>query len=257
MKKVTATGKTVEDAIQSALRELQTTRDMVTYRVLEEPSKGFFGLIGARDAKVEVILQEKLEKNEVSGVLEESSVNEPVPEPEKIAISSLEENVEEAEETPEMPREAVRVDAIRRGKAFLEEVLATMGLHVQVEQIEEDGKVIFNLKGQGLGLVIGRRGQTLDSLQYLVNVVTNRHMDKRVRIVLDAGDYREKRKGALEQLADRMARQVAKTRKPVRLEPMNPAERKMIHSRLQNHPQVETFSEGTEPYRRVVITLKK
>lgn len=252
MKKVTATGKTVEEAIQSALQQLQATRDMVTYHILEEPSKGFFGLIGVRDAKVEVILQEQPKENESASAVtaEESSVSEPVPEPEA-TVSFLD------EESAEAPKQATKVDAIRQGKAFLEEVLTTMGLKVEVEEQKQDDNPVFNIKGSGLGLIIGRRGQTLDSLQYLVNVVANRHADKRVRIVLDAENYREKRKEALEQLADRMAGQAAKTRKPVRLEPMNPAERKIIHSRLQKHPKVETFSEGTEPYRRVVIALKR
>lgn len=252
MKKVTATGKTVEDAIQSALQQLQATRDMVTYHVLEEPSKGFFGLIGVRNAKVEVILQDKPADNEDMAVVQESSASEPVPEPELATAVSLPE-----EETEDLLIRAAKVDAIRQGKAFLEEVLATMGLDIEVEEQTQDGNPVFIIKGSGLGLIIGRRGQTLDSLQYLVNVVANRHADKRVRIVLDAENYRAKRKEALGQLADRMASQVARTRKPVRLEPMNPAERKVIHSRLQKHPKVETFSEGTEPYRRVVIAIKK
>jgi spoIIIJ-associated protein len=255
VRKVTATGKTVEDAIHSALVQLQATRDMVTYRVLEEPSKGFFGLIGVRDAKVEVILQEPPEEKqeeEVSLVTEESSASEPVPEPET-AVSFL----EDKEVKEESQQKMTKIDAIQQGKAFLEEVLATMGLQVEVEEQKQDGNPLFIIKGNGLGLIIGRRGQTLDSLQYLVNVVANRYAEKRVRILLDAENYREKRKEALAQLAERMANQVVKTRKPVRLEPMNPAERKLIHSQLQKHPKVETFSEGTEPYRRVVIALKK
>ncbi|MBN6187296.1 protein jag [Aneurinibacillus sp. BA2021] len=252
MKKVTATGKTVEDAIQSALQELDATREMVTYRVLEEPSKGFLGLIGVRDAKVEVILEETAAEAESCAVAQELSASEPVPEPEHLPLSSFVQ-----EEAGEEPKTVTRVDAIQQGKAFLEEVLSTMGIEAEIEEQRKDGNPLFIIKGSGLGLIIGRRGQTLDSLQYLVNVVANRHADKRMRIVLDAENYREKRKEALEQLADRMANQVVKSRKPIRLEPMNPAERKIIHSRLQKHPKVETFSEGAEPYRRVVITVKK
>jgi spoIIIJ-associated protein len=252
VKKVTATGKTVEDAIHSALQQLQAPRDMIEYRVIEEPSKGFFGLIGVRDAKVEVTLQEPPEEDKGAIVLEESSVIEPVPEPET-AVSFPEEEQEEVVHK----QVAIKLDAVKQGKAFLEEVLATMGLDAEVEEQTKDGNPTFIIKGQGLGLIIGRRGQTLDSLQYLVNVVANRHADKRMRILLDAENYREKRKEALEQLADKMANQVIKSRKAVRLEPMNPAERKIIHSRLQKHAKVETYSEGTEPYRRVVISLKK
>lgn len=252
MKKVTATGKTVEDAIQSALQELRVAREMVTYRVLEEPSKGFLGLIGVRDARVEVILEEKAAEVESPAVAQELSVSEPVPEPEhQPLVSSAQEEVEEESKV------ATQVNATQQGKAFLEEVLSTMGIDAEVEEQKKDGNPLFIIKGRGLGLIIGRRGQTLDSLQYLVNVVANRHADKRMRIVLDAENYREKRKEALEQLADRIANQVVKSRKPIRLEPMNPAERKIIHSRLQKHPKVETFSEGSEPYRRVVIAWKK
>jgi spoIIIJ-associated protein len=248
--RVTATGKTVEDAVRAGLQQLKATREQVTYRVLEEPSRGFLGFIGTREAKVEVVLQEQNEEVLVSAS-EVSSSEPPVDEILTEVILPSEE-----EDKPEAKRQTEQ-EAVKQGKSFLEEVLSTMGLNAEVEETKFSGNPGFIIKGKGLGLIIGRRGQTLDSLQYLVNIVANRYAEKRVRIVLDAENYRQKRKESLEQLAERMAAQAVRTNKPVRLEPMNPAERKIIHSYLQKRSKVETMSEGSEPYRRVVISPKK
>ncbi|BAU26274.1 spoIIIJ-associated protein [Aneurinibacillus soli] len=250
MNQVTATGKTVEDAIRVALAQLNAEREDVSFRVLEEPSKGFLGLIGVRKAKVEVTLVEKEVAKEILSPEEAQSVSEPLPEPERL---------EEPQESKILEQESPASDAdpIEQGRAFLEEILATMDIKANVQLSVKQGMPVMTIVGKGLGLIIGRRGQTLDSLQYLVNIVANRNVNKKVRIVLDAEKYRQKRKESLVQLAERMATQVIRTKKVVRLEPMNPTERKVIHSRLQKHSQVQTYSEGTEPYRRVVITLKK
>jgi len=205
MKKLQVSGKTVEDAVKAGLAELGVSEDRVKIKVLEHPSKGLFGLIGAKEAKVEL---------------------EVIP------------------------------DGVEEGMKFLLEVSAAMGLSVSLERQDEDGIVKLNIKGNDLGLLIGRRGQTLDSLQYLVNIVANRHSNRHLRIVLDAEQFRERRRKTLESLSDRIAVRVAKTRKEMVLEPMTSAERKIIHSRLQNHPEVRTYSQGEEPYRRVVIAPK-
>jgi len=205
MKKLQVSGKTVEDAVKAGLAELGVSEDRVKIKVLEHPSKGLFGLIGAKEAKVEL---------------------EVIP------------------------------DGVEEGMKFLLEVSAAMGLNVTLERQDEDGIVKLDIKGSDLGLLIGRRGQTLDSLQYLVNIVANRHSDRHLRIVLDAEQFRERRRKTLESLSDRIAGRVAKTRKEMVLEPMTSAERKIIHSRLQNHPEVRTYSQGEEPYRRVVIAPK-
>lgn len=206
MKKVVAAGKTIEDAVQKALAELHVPREHVTVRVLEEPSKGLFGLIGVREAKVEV---------------------------------------------------EYKPDPIEQGQAFLQEVLQTMGLQAQVVTQQTPDGYLFDIQGKNLGMIIGRRGQTLDALQYLVNVVANRYAEKHLRITLDAEKYRSRRKETLEQLADRLARKAVQTRRNVRLEPMSAAERKVIHSFLQNRADVVTFSEGDEPNRYIVVAPKE
>lgn len=250
MKQVTATGKTVEDAIRAALTQLGAAREDVSYRVLEEPSKGFFGLIGVRPAKVEVTFIEKEVAEEILPREEAQSVSEPLPEPEMLI---------ESRESPVLEQKSSLsdIDPVEQGRLFLQEILATMEMKADIQLSFKQGTPVMTIVGKGLGLIIGRRGQTLDSLQYLVNIVANRDTEKKVRIILDAENYRQKRKESLEQLAERTANQVVRTKKLVRLEPMNSTERKVIHSRLQKNSQVQTYSEGTEPYRRVVVALKK
>jgi spoIIIJ-associated protein len=206
VKKVVATAKTIDDAVQKALQELDVPRERVTVRVLEEPSKGLFGLIGARDAKVEV---------------------------------------------------EYSFDPVSHGREFLLEVLKNMRVDASVETRETEDGILFDIQGTNLGVIIGRRGQTLDAIQYLVNVVANRHADKHIRVILDAENYRLRRKETLEQLADRIAKKALQLKRNVRLEPMSAAERKVIHSFLQKRTDVYTYSEGEEPYRYIVVAPKE
>jgi len=148
-------------------------------------------------------------------------------------------------------------DPVEEARKLLEGVLVAMNLKADILQSEdEDGNVVFRLTGGDMGMVIGRRGQTLDALQYLLNVVANRHSKEHVRVLLDAENFRERRKETLERLADRLAARVAKSRREILLEPMTPQERRIIHTHLSNHPKVKTFSKGDEPNRRVVIAPK-
>ena len=209
MNKVIITAKTVEEAVEEALGRLEAIRDQVRISVLQEPRRGWFGLFGARPAKVEV------------------------------------------------ERLAPPVDPVEQGLRFLKEVLSTMGLPVDVEVREEPEAVTFDIRGKQLGLIIGRRGQTLDALQYLVNIVANRGAESRRRFILDAEGYRERRRKTLRNLADRLARQVLRTGKEVVLEPMSPADRKVIHTQIQGIEGLTTYSEGEDPDRRVVIALEK
>lgn len=222
MRKVVASGKSIEDAVKNGLAQLQTTEDRVSITVLEQPTKGLFGLIGAKAAKVEVSLL-------------------PEPEPETVSVPAS------AQDDTFPLEEAVQ---------FIKDVAQAMELDIEVEHLVQKDGNILNITGSNLGLLIGRRGQTLDSLQYLVNIVANRYSKNHLRIVLDAEQFRDRRKKTLEALADRLAGRVIRTRKEVVLEPMSPQERKIIHSNLQDHPKVKTFSKGEEPNRRVVITLK-
>lgn len=206
MRKIVASGKTIEEAVRNGLQQLQTTEDRVMTVVLEQPSKGLFGLIGVKEAKVELEL---------------------------------------------LP------DASDKAEQFIIEVAGTMGLKVNVTRSETKEGLLFVIQGEGdLGQMIGRRGQTLDALQYLTTIVANRYSDKPIRIVLDAEGFRERRLKTLEELSERLAGRVVKTGKEVMLEPMSSQERKIIHSQLQHHPYVRTFSQGDEPNRRIVIALQ-
>ncbi len=147
-------------------------------------------------------------------------------------------------------------DAVEEATLFLQDIFATMHVIATIERKDDKDGILLNIKGGELGILIGRRGQTLDALQYLVNIVANRFSDKHIRIVLDAEEFRERRRKTLEELSSRLATRVVRTKKDVVLEPMSPADRKIIHSQLQDHPTVRTYSKGDEPNRRVVISLR-
>lgn len=165
----------------------------------------------------------------------------------------------QAQETaPKAPRvPANPEEAAKRAETFLKDVFKTMEMNVEVKSVFEDDTLSLDLSGDDMGLLIGKRGQTLDSLQYLTSLVVNKGKASYVRVKLDTENYRERRKATLENLARNIAFKVKKTRRPVFLEPMNPYERRIIHSALQNDPYVTTHSEGDEPCRKVVVTLRK
>ncbi|PWK16606.1 RNA-binding cell elongation regulator Jag/EloR [Tumebacillus permanentifrigoris] len=155
----------------------------------------------------------------------------------------------------ELAQEVLAPDPIGETRKFLEEVFAAMNLRdltLTVEE-EQDNSYLFRMKGESIGVLIGRRGATLDSLQYLVNLVANKHSDTFLRISLDAEDYRKRRQETLERLADRLAKKAVQSRREVVLEPMGSVERKVIHSYLQDRSNILTYSQGEEPYRKVVI----
>lgn len=259
MSKIVATGKTVEDAVEQGLAQWGVSRDHISVQILSQPSKGFLGLFGVKEAKVELTLLTGSTGGDKL-IRDHSSIKQAAPalevhkapvQPDKVAVRSLPEDktvVAEGHDGEDPYQEAI---------SFLIETGKAMGLDVTVEA--EHGKefTTLHISGAGLGLLIGRRGQTLDALQYLVNIVANRYSDNYLRIVLDAENFRERRKKTLEDLADRLAGRAVKTRKEIVLEPMPASERKVIHFRLQNHAQVKTFSKGEEPNRRIVITLKQ
>lgn len=228
MRKVTVSAKTVDDAISKALQQLQTTKDRVEIQIIEEPAKGFLGLIGGKPAVVEV--------TEISGTAEQIADN--------VANTATQKSTS-------------TVDPIEEGKKFVTAVMEQMGVFGHIEVFHREEGVTFNLMGKGIGLLIGHHGQTLDALQYLVNTVVNRHTEAYIRVQLDAENYRDKRKATLEELADRLARKAARTRQAVKLEPMSALERKIIHTKLQDDPYVETYSEGVEPRRYIVIVSKR
>lgn len=160
---------------------------------------------------------------------------------------------------PAVIRAYKKDDAEGNVREFLGKVFDAMGMEVEISiQKDEENKLMeVELKGSDMGILIGKRGQTLDSLQYLTNLAVNRHSENYIKVKLDTEDYRKRRKETLENLAKNIAYKVKRTKRPVSLEPMNPFERRVIHSALQNDKYVETHSEGEEPFRHIVVTLKK
>ena len=152
----------------------------------------------------------------------------------------------------------VEEQTIKAVEQFLKDTLKAMDMDVEItSSIDEDGALYVDMKGEHMGILIGKRGQTLDALQYLANRVANKHQSGYVRVKLDTENYRARREETLKHLAKNIAHKVKRNRRPVVLEPMNPYERRIIHSALQSDPYVTTHSEGEDPYRKVVVTLKR
>lgn len=277
---IRVSAKTVEDAITEASIQLGITSDKLEYEVIEKGSAGFLG-IGMKQAVIEARrkVEEKQEteiveevKKEIQQVAaEEVKAEEKIVEEVKAEIEHDEkpkqatEKVEKKEEIKNdasVKREVELAEVTDETKeavsAFLKDTLKAMGMEVEIAlDIDEDGSLSVNMSGPNMGILIGKRGQTLDSLQYLANRVANKHQSGYVRVKLDTENYRARREETLKHLAKNIAHKVKRNRRPVALEPMNPYERRIIHSALQNDPYVTTHSEGEEPYRKVVVTLKK
>lgn len=272
MKSTVKVGKTVEEAVEKALKALNADEAEVEIKILEEPKAGLFGLIGAKDAVVEVSIIEEEDFTPEPEIVdttvvetttkedfEEVRENAPVIEnnaAEHIVVEEI--TLEEAAAMEEAPAEEFESDDFNTQKAetFLIEVLDKMNIKADVESQYMDHALSLKIVGideRDTGIIIGRHGETLDALQYLVNLVANRHADHYIRVSLDVNNYREKRVKSLENLAHSMARKAKKYKKNMRLEPMNPYERRIIHSTLQNVSQITTTSDGEEPYRRVII----
>ena len=264
---ITVSAKTLDDAITEALVQLGVTSDRLDYIVVEKGSEGFLG-IGRKQAVIKA--RRKREEKPVEETVEESKVETPVKEevkPEKKTEkkpakehSHTKKNVrEEKPEVKSEPKKEVELAKVEPQtiEKFIYDVMNAMGMDdVKVTSVvDEEGALSINMEGSNMGILIGKRGQTLDSLQYLTNRVANKMQDGYVRVKLDTEDYRRRRKETLENLAKNIASKVKRTRKTVSLEPMNPYERRIIHSALQSDPAVSTHSEGEEPYRRVVVTL--
>lgn len=273
MEKITVSAKTLDDAITEALIQLGVTSDRLEYDVIEKGSSGFLG-IGAKQAVIRA--RRKIEKVEEP---EETVVIEPVKEKKREVKRESKKEIKKdtkkeikreikkevkkeikKESKPEVKKELelakVEDHTIKACEEFLHNVLKTMGMEVEItSEIDEEGALSINMEGENMGILIGKRGQTLDSLQYLTNRVANKSQEGYVRVKLDTEDYRRRRKETLENLAKNIAHKVKRTRKTISLEPMNPYERRIIHSALQSDKNVTTHSEGEEPYRRVVVTL--
>lgn len=274
-------GKDEDEAIRLALIDLKLTIDEVDVIVLEESSKGFFG-IGSKLAKVRVQKKEAKKASEkpakedikeapITNV--KSSLVKEAPKKEFVKKEKNEnkepKEVKEVKESKSVTRRHEAFDSIKAERPenlvatenspaldFLREVTEKMGIEVQITAEENESSIYLDISGKDSGTVIGKRGQTLDAIQYLTRLVVNKEDEKYKRVVVDAENYRSKREKTLEQLAKRLADKVVRTKKSVRLEPMNPYERKIIHATLQGNPKITTRSEGEEPYRRVIIEMK-
>ena len=207
MRIIETNGKTVDEALENALREFKVDKDRVTVEVIDEGSRGFLNLIGSKPAKIRV---------------------------------------------------TVKRNAAEDARVFLQDVLKAMNITAELEISEENNKLSINISGDKMGLVIGYRGETLDSLQYLTSLVVNKNQDDEyIRVSIDTENYRRKREETLKRVAQKTAYKVKKSGRPYKLEPMNPYERRIIHSTLQGYNDINTYSEGEEPFRRVIVSLKK
>ena len=252
-KVIEKTGKTVEEAIQAAVAELGVAQSELDIEILETPSKKFLGLFGGTPAKIRATVKELPPVKPVEQIETPAQV-EPVVEAEPPAIEPVlaPSPVEETDESSEQEQ------TIKVAENFLREVFAAMKLDVEIEVTHSEDSCLLDLSGKGLGVLIGRRGQALDALQYLLNLAVNRkRAANRIYFILDVEDYRYRREEALTKLAKSVAERAIKTRREVRMEPMSRHERKIIHTVLQDNDRVETHSAGEEPYRYVIVTPKR
>lgn len=296
MEFITVTAKTVKDAILEASLKLETFRDNIEYEVIEEGTSGFLGFGGKKavikarkKVAVEDIIKEEFKeekeikkpekkefkrekkefKKEFKEEFKEEKKAEKIKDIETVSEKTEEVVAESADvSTEEMPEErherkvAVlteneQAEVQEKAASFLKSVFASIDMDVEVATNYTDEVLNVELSGADMGILIGKRGQTLDSLQYLTSLVVNKGRSGYTRVKVDTENYRSRRKETLENLAKNIAFKVKRTRRPVFLEPMNPYERRIIHSALQNDPYVTTHSEGEEPYRKVVVTLKR
>jgi len=263
MEYVEYSAKTVNDCITDACTSLGVPSDRLDYEVVSEGSTGFIGL-GSKLAIIKARIKEEVKEEikEEKKVDVKAEVKEPVKEEVKKEVK-VQETAKAVEEPKAVKVKNIPEDVLNKMKEdaskFLTDVLGAMGIKAEItcDYVAEDYTMNVNLNGDDMGVLIGRRGQTLDSLQYLVSLVINKGTAEYVRVKVDTENYRARRKDTLENLAKNMAFKVKRTRRPASLEPMNPYERRIIHSALQNDRYVTTHSEGDEPFRKVVITLKK
>ena len=271
---IRVSAKTVDDAITEALIQLGVTSDRLEYEVIEKGSAGFLG-IGMKQAVIEArrkpepkeekveepVVEEpvKAEPKKVEAVQpQKAAAEKKADEPQKAAFEKAVEKEVKEEVKKETKLVEVQPQTIEAVEDFLKNTMKAMDMEVELKtEIDQDGALCVDMSGEHMGILIGKRGQTLDSLQYLANRVANKHQDGYVRVKLDTENYRARREETLRHLAKNIAHKVKRNRRPVALEPMNPYERRIIHSALQSDPYVMTHSEGEEPFRKVVITLKK
>lgn len=261
-KSIEATGKTLDLAIQAGLTKLQMDRDSVSVEVLEQPRSGFFG-IGATPAKVKLTYEvpDPVPEKKPEPVPAPKAEEKPQPKPQPKPAPAPKAEAPKAEapkpaQVPHTPAPDGSVEA--RIETFMKGLLEHMGSDaVPVATKSGDDTYAVELQGSALGMLIGRRGDTLDAIQHITNYAVNHGQGKRVRINVDAENYRKKREESLIRLANKVAGKVVRSHRNITLEPMNAYERHVIHAALQDYPDVTTYSTGTEPGRRIVVAYSK
>lgn len=275
-------GTDVDTAVELALQELNASKEEVDIEVLEQPSRGFFG-IGSKLALVRVSLNDKEEENkqELAEEVQEISTEDANIDGEKVSEKKVEakqkSSSQKKKKKKSMKNDRPRDDENQISEpvipeidmtslndleednvafVFLKGLVEEMGIELDIVGKTDGTDLFFLLEGKDSGTVIGKRGATLDAIQYLTSLVVNKGNGEYIRVVVDAENYRAKREKSLEKLAKRLAEKVVRSRRPFKLEPMNPYERKIIHATLQKDPRVTTKSEGQDPYRRIHIELK-
>ena len=246
MKSVELVGKTKEEAVEEALRQLGTTIENVKVEYEEQKSGGLFGFLAKKEFRVKVTLLETTEK-------ENNSTDD--------IKREIKKEIKEEKSGEEIIKFALDASELEENEAntvkFLEDIFESIGITgITIESELIDGDIHVNVLGEEASRLIGRRGDSLDSLQMLTNLAVNRERGKYSRVLLDIENYRAKREDSLKKYALKMAKQATRQRRIVKLEPMNPYERRIVHSSLQDDRYVKTYSEGKDPYRKVVIEPK-
>lgn len=268
MNYVIKTGKSVDEAVREALKELNISREKAEIEILDEGQKGFLGLIGSKDATVKVWPREDETKSILNEIfneeIETEKSQEAVHEDVELEIENNEVSTEEVQEVIDVEEgtksiEEENQEILDAAREFISKILDTFDLENSVEMELKDNVLTINVNGDEnrLGILIGKRGVTLDSIQYILNLIVNKKSSRYIRVNLDSSGYREKRKETLINLAKKMANKVTKTGRSVKLEPMNSYERKIIHTALQDYEGVLTHSEGKDPFRKVVIQKER
>ena len=233
-KSIISEGKTTNEAIENGLKKLNVTKKEVEIKVLEsEDKRSFFSILAPRVVKVELTLKEKIEDTEVTenkGIKTKKEIVLAIDEQEK-----AKENLEK----------------------FFNEFSNNINENINYKIEKDENYINVVLNGDDLGFLIGYRGETLYAFQNILSAIAGKDIQNKVRVILDVQGYKEKREKTLEELAEKVAKTVVRTKKSIKLEPMKAYERKIIHSKLQQHPKVETTSIGEEPYRRIIVSLKK
>lgn len=276
MNYVIKTAKTVEEAVRQALKELNVNRYQVEIEVIEESSKGFLGIIGSKDATVKVskiedtqdILNEifnsnseksqnSLKKDEFEYNAQAQDINENFDN--ELEVENLHADKKEKISDIETKNTSAEINYENLTREFMEKVLNSLDIDYSLDISKKDNILNVNISGdeEKLGIVIGKRGVTLDSIQYILSLIINKNSEEYIRVIVDSSGYREKRQKTLKELAEKMAAKVLKTNRSIRLEPMNSVDRKIIHESLQDYEGVITHSEGRDPFRKVVIQKER